>query len=69
MELASMTFEKFVTKILKDEAFRKELAANPRGALERIGVKPTDDLVDALERFDKESARRVARAFGWRFIT
>lgn len=69
METASMTFEELVEKILRDEGFRKELAVNPRRALERIHVTPTDDMIRALEQFDKESARRVAKAFKWRFIT
>ncbi len=53
-----------VGKILEDQEFTKALAENPKDALEKAGIEPTIDLLDALNEVDAESLQQLAVSFG-----
>jgi hypothetical protein len=56
-------FEYLASKALFDPAFMQALMQNPSQALESIGIEPTPELLDALEKVDVSSLIAVAEAF------
>lgn len=59
-----MEFRAFVDKMLDDSKFRHEVRKDPKAALERANVKPTEHQINALKKIDYESLENLARAFG-----
>lgn len=55
--------ELLVGKILSDEKFAEALAENPEKALKEANIKPTIDLLEALQEVDAQSLRNLAAAF------
>ena len=53
-----------VGKILSDKDFAKALADNPQETLEKAGIDPTVDLLEALNGIDAESLQKLAASFG-----
>jgi hypothetical protein len=64
-----MTFKQFVQKMLDDDKFRHEVHQDPKSALERAGMKPTEEQLNALKKVDYESLQNVAHAFGDIMVT
>ena len=63
-----MTFRELVEKMLDDAKFRHEVKKDPKVALERAGMKPTEQQVNALKKVDYADLQNVARAFGDKVI-
>ena len=59
----SADLELLVGKILSDEKFAEALAENPEQALKEANIKPTIDLLEALQEVDAQSLRNLAAAF------
>ena len=59
----SADLELLVGKILSDEKFAEALAENPEQALKEANIKPTIDLLEALQEVDPQSLRNLAAAF------
>ena len=59
-----MTFQEFVNKMLTDEKFRHAISTDPKAALERAGMKPTPQQIEALKKVNYHSLQNVAQAFG-----
>lgn len=57
-------FEKLVHALLSDPKLRSLLASQPLEVLKRVGIKPTDEKVNALKAVSSELVHRVAKAFG-----
>jgi hypothetical protein len=53
-----------VGKILEDQEFAKSLAKNPQETLEKAGIEPTIDLLEALNGVDAKSLQQLATSFG-----
>ena len=60
----SANLQRLVGKIMEDEAFVEALAANPEQALKDAGIKPTVDLLEALQGVDAEQIKSMAATFG-----
>jgi hypothetical protein len=56
-------FEYLASKALFDPAFTQALFQNPAQALQSIGIEPTPELLDAIEKVDVASIQAVAEAF------
>ncbi len=59
----SFGFEYLAGKALFDPAFAQELLQDPARALESIGIEPTPELIEALQKVDVDSIVEVAQAF------
>ena len=53
-----------VGKILSDQDFAKALSENREEALQKAGIEPTIDLLEALQGVDGESLQKLAANFG-----
>jgi len=53
-----------VGKILEDQEFAKSLVENPQEALEKAGIEPTIDLLEALNGVDANALQQLAASFG-----
>lgn len=56
-------FEYLASKAIFDPAFVEALLEDPTQALESIGIEPTPELLDAIEKVDVDSIMAVAEAF------
>lgn len=53
--MAVMDFEALVTKALADEAFRKELIADPSGTAQKYGFSVNEEELSMLRETDLEA--------------
>ena len=50
-------------KLITEEGFRRQLLDNPSSALQSVGIKPTDDLLNILQDLKKD-LEELARILG-----
>lgn len=60
----SADLQLLVGKILSDEDFVAALVENPEKTLNKAGIEPTVDLLEALQGVDVESLKDLAASFG-----
>ncbi len=60
----SADLQLLVGKILSDEDFAAALVDNPEKTLNKAGIEPTVDLLEALQGVDVESLKDLAASFG-----
>ncbi len=60
----SADLQLLVGKILSDEDFAAALVDNPEKTLNKAGIEPTVDLLEALQDVDVESLKDLAASFG-----
>lgn len=60
----SADLQLLVGKILSDEDFAAALVKNPEKTLNKAGIEPTVDLLEALQGVDVESLKDLAASFG-----
>ncbi|MCG3209191.1 MAG: hypothetical protein FOGNACKC_02810 [Anaerolineae bacterium] len=60
----SADLQLLVGKILSDEDFAAALVDNPEKTLNKAGIEPTVDLLEALQDVDVESLKELAASFG-----
>ena len=60
----NLDFHMFASKGLFDTAFCERIIADPEGALNELGIEPSEEILEALKDIDVESIKRLATAFG-----
>jgi hypothetical protein len=56
-------YKQLYNKVVQDEVFRKQLLKDPSAALNSIGIKPTRDLLHAIDEL-KEDVEKIHRELG-----
>lgn len=56
-------FQTLIDKILNDDFFRKQLAANPEATLRANGINPNEEIMEALDGISEESLQELANNF------
>jgi hypothetical protein len=64
MKMSQTDFQKLIDRVMTDEAFAKELFANPEATLKGIGIEATPEMLDAMKGVDADSLKQLASAFG-----